>query len=124
MSLRELVLRYRKDPRFIVSVPLVILAATSLIYYITQQAKQLTPDALGNRLLLFVLWNINLLLIVGILFVLLRGVVKLVLNEQIPFSTPDDGLTVNAVHVAVNVLGVVTANVVVASSESDIGNCP
>ena len=52
------------------------------------------------------------------------GIVKLVLNEQIPFSTPDDGLTVNAVHVTVNVLGVVTANVVIASSESDIGNCP
>ena len=51
------------------------------------------------------------------------GIVKLVLNEQIPFSTPDDGLTVNAVHVTVNVLGLVTANVVVASSESDIGNC-
>ena len=51
------------------------------------------------------------------------GIVKLVLNEQTAFSTPDDGLTVNAVHVTVNVLGVVTANVVVASSESDIGNC-
>ncbi len=51
------------------------------------------------------------------------GVVKLVLNEQIAFSTPDDGLTVNAVHVTVGVLGLVTANVVVASSESDIGGC-
>jgi hypothetical protein len=51
------------------------------------------------------------------------GIVKLVLNEQIPFSTPDDGLTVNAVHVTVGVLGAVTANVVVASSESDVGNC-
>jgi hypothetical protein len=51
------------------------------------------------------------------------GIVKLVLNEQTAFSTPDAGLTVNAVHVTVNVLGVVTANVVVASSESDIGNC-
>jgi|GEM_PF-1012829 len=51
------------------------------------------------------------------------GIVKLVLNEQIAFSTPDDGLTVNAVHVTVNVLGLVTANVVVASSESDIGGC-
>ena len=51
------------------------------------------------------------------------GIVKLVLNEQIAFSTPDDGLTVNAVHIVVNVLGLVTANVVVASSESDIGNC-
>src|SRR5215212_5747742 len=82
MSLRELVLRYRKDPRFIVSVPLLILAGTSLVYYVTQQAKELTPEALGNRLLLFVLWNINLLLIIGILFVLLRGVVKLVLERQ------------------------------------------
>ena len=82
MSVRELVLRYRKDPRFIVSVPLVILAATSLVYYVTQQAKELSPEALSNRLLLFVLWNINLLLIIGILFVLLRGVVKLVLERR------------------------------------------
>ncbi len=52
------------------------------------------------------------------------GVVRLALNEQIPFSTPDDGLTVNAVHLVVNVLGAVKANVVIASSESDIGNCP
>ncbi|HKR66877.1 MAG TPA: ATP-binding protein [Thermoanaerobaculia bacterium] len=82
MSVRDLILRYRKDPRFIVSVPLVILAATSLVYYVTQQAKELTPEALSNRLLLFVLWNINLLLIIGILFVLLRGVVKMVLERQ------------------------------------------
>jgi two-component system nitrogen regulation sensor histidine kinase NtrY len=82
VKLRELILRYRKDPRFIVSLPLVILAATSLLYYVTQQAKELTPQALSNRLLLFVLWNINLLLIVGILFVLLRGVVKLVLERR------------------------------------------
>jgi len=82
VKLGELVLRYRKDPRFIVSVPLVILAATSLVYYVTQQAKELTPEALSNRLLLFVLWNINLLLIIGILFVLLRGIVKLVLERQ------------------------------------------
>jgi two-component system, NtrC family, nitrogen regulation sensor histidine kinase NtrY len=82
VKLRELLLRYRKDPRFIVSVPLVILAATSLLFYVTQQAKELSPEALSNRLLLFVLWNINLLLIIGILFVLLRGVVKLVLERQ------------------------------------------
>jgi two-component system, NtrC family, nitrogen regulation sensor histidine kinase NtrY len=82
MSFRDLVLRYRKDPRFIVSVPLVILTATSLVYYVSQQAKELSPEALSNRLLLFVLWNINLLLIIGILFVLLRGVVKLVLERR------------------------------------------
>ncbi len=82
MSLRTLLLRYRKDPRFIISVPLVILAVTSLVYYLIEQAKELSPDALNNQLLLFVLANINLLLIIGILFVLLRGIVKLVLERQ------------------------------------------
>ncbi|MEV0970884.1 vWA domain-containing protein [Microtetraspora glauca] len=52
------------------------------------------------------------------------GVVKLVLNEQIPFTTPDKGLTVNAVHITVDALGLAKTNVVLASSESDIGNCP
>jgi hypothetical protein len=50
--------------------------------------------------------------------------VSLVLNEQLPFSTPDAGLTVNAVHVHVNVLGLASVNAVIASAESDIRNCP
>jgi len=79
---RELVNRYRKDPRVIVTVPLLVLAATSLVYYVVQRAKELSPEALSNRLLLFVLWNINVLLILGILFVLLRGIVKLVLDQR------------------------------------------
>ncbi len=52
------------------------------------------------------------------------GPVRLVLNEQVPFSVPDDGLTVNAVHITVNVVGLAKTNIVIASSESDIGNCP
>jgi MBG domain-containing protein len=52
------------------------------------------------------------------------GIVKLVLNEQHTFITPDHGLTVNAVHATANVLGSPVLNVVIASSESDIGNCP
>lgn len=52
------------------------------------------------------------------------GPVSLVLNEEIPFSTPDDGLTVNAVHATVDALGLARTNLIVASSESDIGNCP
>jgi hypothetical protein len=52
------------------------------------------------------------------------GVVKLVLNEQLPFSTPDKGLTVNAVHATVNVVGLSKVDLIVASSKSDIGNCP
>jgi len=52
------------------------------------------------------------------------GVVKLVLNQQIPFSTPDNGLTVNGFTASVKGLGLATVNLVMASSESDIGNCP
>ena len=82
MKAREVVLRYRKDPRVIITVPLVILAATSLVYYLIQRAKELSPEALSSQVLLFVLWNINVLLILGIAFVILRGVVKLVLERQ------------------------------------------
>jgi len=79
---REFVDRYRKDPRFIVTLPLFLLAATSLIYYAIQKAKELSPEALSSQVLLFVLWNINVLLILGIVFVLLRGVVKVILERQ------------------------------------------
>jgi two-component system nitrogen regulation sensor histidine kinase NtrY len=82
MTLRERLDRYRKDPRFITAVPLLILAATSLVYYLTQRAKELSPEALSSQVLLFVLWNINVLLILGVLFVLLRGIIKLVLERQ------------------------------------------
>jgi Signal transduction histidine kinase involved in nitrogen fixation and metabolism regulation len=76
------ILQYRKDPRLIVTVPLLIVTATSLVYYLIQRAKELSPEALSSRLLLFVLWNINLILILGILFVLLRGIVKLLLERK------------------------------------------
>ena len=82
MSLRGFLRAYRKDPRFIITVPLLMLAATSLIYYAVQRAKELSTEALSSQMLLFVLANINVLLIFGILFVLLRGIVKLVLERQ------------------------------------------
>ncbi|HUP45368.1 MAG TPA: ATP-binding protein [Thermoanaerobaculia bacterium] len=82
MSFRDGFRRYRKDPRFIITVPLLILAGTSIVYYLIQETKQLTPEALSSQVLLFVLWNINLLLILGIAFVLLRGIVKLVFERQ------------------------------------------
>jgi len=49
--------------------------------------------------------------------------VSLILNEQTPVP---GGLTVNAVHVNVNALGLdlVTLDTVIASSTSDIHNCP
>ena len=51
------------------------------------------------------------------------GLVTLVLNQQVPLTGADHGLIVSAVDVRANVLGLVQANVSVASSESDIENC-
>ncbi len=82
MSVGGFLRAYRKDPRFIITVPLLLLAATSFIYYAVQRAKELSTEALSSQVLLFVLANINVLLIFGILFVLLRGIVKLVLERQ------------------------------------------
>jgi hypothetical protein len=49
------------------------------------------------------------------------GAVKLVLNEQIP---RDRGLIVHAVHATLTPIRLLKVDVVVASSESRIGNCP
>lgn len=81
MSIRGL-LQYRKDPRVIVALPVLFLIVTSGVYYLVERAKDLSPEALSSRLLLFVLWNINLVLIIGVVFVLLRGVVKVLLERQ------------------------------------------
>lgn len=75
-------LDYRKDPRVVFGAPLLIITVTSLIYYVIQRGRELTTEALSSRLLLFVLWNINLILILGIVFVLLRGIVKVLLERQ------------------------------------------
>ena len=50
--------------------------------------------------------------------------VSLVLNEQIPINGPDKGLTVNAIHVRVSAVGLASVDMILASSESDVGNCP
>jgi hypothetical protein len=52
------------------------------------------------------------------------GAISLALNQQTPITTPDKGLTVNAVRLTVNALGLAQVSLVVASSESDIGGCP
>jgi PAS domain S-box-containing protein len=82
MKASELFSNYRKDPRFVVTVPILVFIATSLVYYTMLRARELSPQALTNRLLLFILWNINIILILGILFVLTRNVIKLILERQ------------------------------------------
>jgi hypothetical protein len=48
------------------------------------------------------------------------GVGSVELNEQIPIT---DGLAVNAIDIRLNTLGLITAQVIIAHSESDLENC-
>ena len=51
------------------------------------------------------------------------GTVTLILNQQLAFSGPDTGLTVNAVAVGVTTGGLLDAYGTVASSTSDVLDC-
>lgn len=71
---------YVKDTRWIVAASVGILAVLSSIYYLI--VRKATPELATNKLLLFVLWYINLLLILVILFVLFRNLFKLAVERH------------------------------------------
>jgi hypothetical protein len=53
------------------------------------------------------------------------GILKVVLNQQIPIKGSEKGLTVNAIHItSTSNLHPNLINLIVASASSDIGNCP
>ncbi len=82
MPLREQILRRRKDNRWIVGGLVVLLLLLSAIYYFVQRGRDLPADLMANRLLVFALWYINLVLIITIAFVLLRNLFKLVVERH------------------------------------------
>jgi len=82
MSKRERFLAYRKDTRWIIGGLAILLLALSLFYYLTQRGRDLPSELVTNRVLLFVLWYINLTLILAVLFVLARNLFKLVMERH------------------------------------------
>ena len=82
MDLREELRRRRKDSRWIIGGLGLLLLALSAIYYFIQRSRALPTDEVTNRILLFALWYVNLVLIIAILFVLLRNLFKLVVERQ------------------------------------------
>lgn len=72
--------RYLKDGRWIAGGLVAVLAVLSSIYYLI--IRSTAPELATNKLLLFVLWYINLLLILVILFVLFRNLFKLAVERH------------------------------------------
>jgi two-component system nitrogen regulation sensor histidine kinase NtrY len=82
MELPEQLLKHRKDDRFIAAGLLLLLLVFSLFYYLLQRGKGLSAVMATDKLLLFVLWYINIILILAILFVLVRNLFRLVLERH------------------------------------------
>jgi len=77
MDLREQLLRLGKDTRMVVAVLAGLLVILTGILYFVQQSRDLPSYLVQNQVLLFVLWYVDVILILAILFVLLRNLYKL-----------------------------------------------
>jgi two-component system nitrogen regulation sensor histidine kinase NtrY len=82
MSLRQLLLRHRKDQRLIVGGLAVMLLLFTTFFYLFLRERDLPAFLVTNRVLLFVLWYANVVLILIVLFVLLRNVFKLLVERR------------------------------------------
>jgi two-component system nitrogen regulation sensor histidine kinase NtrY len=82
MKLLEGFRRRSKDTRFILRMLGVLLVCLSVVYFLLQKSRDLPSALVANRLLLFVLWYINVCLILAVLFVLARSLFKLLLERR------------------------------------------
>jgi len=82
MALKDRLRRHRKDNRFIIGGLSLLLVVLSGIFYLIQRGRDIPETLLNNQLLLFVLWYGNVVLILTILFVLLRNLLKLLIERR------------------------------------------
>ncbi len=74
--------RRRKDTRFILRMLGVLLVCLTVVFYLLQKSRDLPSLLVANRVLLFVLFYINVVLILAVLFVLARSIFKLLLERR------------------------------------------
>src|SRR3954462_6550622 len=82
MGLREKLRRNRKNNRLIVGGLVALLLLFTGLFYLAQRGRDLASALVTNRVLLFVLWYVNVLLTLIILFVLLRNLTKLLIERR------------------------------------------
>ncbi|HEV7505557.1 MAG TPA: ATP-binding protein [Thermoanaerobaculia bacterium] len=82
MSLRQKLLRHRKNYRLIFGGFGALLFLFTAMYYMAVRGRDLPSALVTNRVLMFVLWDVNVILILGVLFVLLRNLIKLLVERR------------------------------------------
>ncbi len=82
MDLREQIRRHRKDNRVILGTLLVLFLVLAGIFYLILRSRDLPSYLVTDQLLLFVLWYVDGVLILAILFVLLRNLYKLAIERH------------------------------------------
>jgi two-component system nitrogen regulation sensor histidine kinase NtrY len=82
VDLRRSIRKRRKDSRWIVAGLAVLLLVLVLVYSLFLRGRDLPEELVDNQLLLFVLWYINVVLILAIGFTLIRNLFKLALERR------------------------------------------
>ena len=72
--------RHRRENRFLLGAFVFLMTLTTGAFYLLQRAQSVSPDELTNRLLLFILWYLDISLILILSFVIVRNVVRLVVE--------------------------------------------
>ena len=74
--------RYHRENRFLVGAFVFLMALAVGAFYLLQRAQESTPEELTNRVLLFVLWYLDISLILILSFILLRNIVRLAVERR------------------------------------------
>jgi len=74
--------RYHRENRFLVGAFLFLMVLSVGAFYLLQRAQQTSPEELTNRVLLFVLWYLDISLILILSFILLRNIVRLAVDRR------------------------------------------
>lgn len=82
MDLRERIHRHRKDNRLIFGGLGAVFVVFALIYFFLKRGQGVPTELAANNILLFVLWYINVVLILAILLILLRSFFRLMVDRR------------------------------------------
>lgn len=74
--------QYRRENRFLLTVFVILLLLSASAFYLFQRTQDASSQELTNRLLLFVLWYLDVSLILVLSFIIVRSLIKLLLERR------------------------------------------